>query len=274
MLITFLTQYSFHQDFSQVYKHFHKELVTGLFTLPSYTGLLSCTVGMGIHQEIPMFIYFRSPTVFSADLAEMWKGVLQKELCTQSRVGFIVALWPGQTGAGTEEQTWLQVLSAWDKHCSFPPFSYSLCNFGRMKREQGSSQRCWNSVRFCSNKYFTAIPLKNTDLFSLEKRSFLLVTKLQSWITIYCPHLVRWCWLGVYKKPGGDTARTADQRDIPDHRASRSAIKPGRFLGGMCYSGTGWALVCCWWVTVLICFTCYFLLLLSFLCYSPFHYNY
>lgn len=97
LLIILLTQTSFHQDFSEVYKHFHKELVTSFFTLPCYTGLTGCTGGMGIHQQTPVFMYFRSPSVFPADLAEMWKGILQRELCTQSSVGFIVPPWPGQT---------------------------------------------------------------------------------------------------------------------------------------------------------------------------------
>lgn len=91
LVITFLTQYSFHQDFSEVYKHFHEELVTGLFTLPGYTGLISCTGGVGIHQQTPVFMYFRSPTVFPADLAEMWK-VYYKGNCVLNQVW--VLQWP------------------------------------------------------------------------------------------------------------------------------------------------------------------------------------
>lgn len=57
LLIIFLTQYSFHEDFSEVYEHFDEELVTSLLILPGYTRLICCTGGMGIHQQTPVFIH-------------------------------------------------------------------------------------------------------------------------------------------------------------------------------------------------------------------------
>lgn len=51
---------------------------------------------MGIHQHTPMFTHFGNPTVLPGDLAEMWKGALQRELYTQSGGGFTAAPWPEQ----------------------------------------------------------------------------------------------------------------------------------------------------------------------------------
>lgn len=135
-----------------------------------------------------------------------------------------------------------------------------------MKRKQDSTQRCWNSVSFCHNKYFPDILLKNTDLlFYLEKRSFLLVTKLQRWITTYWPHSV--CW---FRLEGAQEARRGHfQNSWPQLTNGifqtikhHSAIKPGRrLLRGKYCSGTGWASVGWWWPIVLICFTCWIVFL-------------
>lgn len=55
--------------------------------------------------------------------------------------------------------------------------------------------------------------------------------------------------LGVQKELGGTQpgqSIPADQRDIPHHMASCSAVKPGGRGAGVCCSGTGSASFCCW----------------------------
>lgn len=86
LLVILLTQHSFHWDFSEVYKHFHKELVTSSFTLPGYTGLIGCTGGMGTTPaNINVYIFQESlslPSRFSRNVERcITKGIVHSIEC-------------------------------------------------------------------------------------------------------------------------------------------------------------------------------------------------
>lgn len=89
------TQLNFHQDFSQVYKHFLKELGTTLFTLPGYTHQLHWRHGdTPVNTNVYTFQGSHSlPSRFCRNVERcITKGVVYLIKC-----GFYSSPWPGQT---------------------------------------------------------------------------------------------------------------------------------------------------------------------------------
>lgn len=118
LLLISLTQNSFHQDFSEVYKHFHKELVTSLLTLPAYIGLTGCTGGMGIHQQTLTFLYCRSLTAFPSRFSRNVERCITKGIVYSINCGFYSSSVAGQTQELVQKNR--SGYRCWSSNCGKP----------------------------------------------------------------------------------------------------------------------------------------------------------